>query len=243
MEKGKKYLLLKEKKRKKVIEVEVLDISESCYKLKFIDQNTEEFNIPMNIEWILKEEFGKKYKVLDEIKNEDILSPLADLIAERRANDEYDYEDHLKEVMSSYHDTSEEEIPKEKTKIAEEIFDVKKIIEYMTTFTSIKLVTTHDIQKRLLDRISDIAKIYNINKVFINTNLGSIIQDFCGITMNTSLTKKDVSKVFPVGNIGKITFYVDPIMKWNDQRIIFKNDEDKEIYVIKVIDSESILIY
>jgi hypothetical protein len=234
MEKGKKYLLLKEKKRKKVFEVEVLDVSESCYKLKFIDVNAEfELDILSNIKWLLKEGFSKKFKVLDEIDN----TKMCNCDCDCEDGDDYCFNDELQ--IDKY----------DKTKIVEEVFDVEKVMKILGNPKGMMNIgiTTHSIQRKLLDRIIEIAKFYNIKNILTNTNLSSVIQDVCGFTINSSLSTKEVTNIYPVGNIGEIIIYVDPTMKWNDQRIIFKNDDcrgtgSKEIYIIKVIDKENILI-
>jgi hypothetical protein len=72
MEKGKRYLVLsggKKEKDLKVEEIELLDITMTCYKINFIPAGSGSFGIDFyfNSEWFLKENFDKKYSILEEL--------------------------------------------------------------------------------------------------------------------------------------------------------------------------------
>lgn len=75
MEKGKRYLILIQNKKRKVIrEIECLDVTKTCYLVNFKTTIRNSFNLDLfdsKIEWTLKEDFSSKIKILEELPEEE----------------------------------------------------------------------------------------------------------------------------------------------------------------------------
>ena len=71
MEKGKSYLvLLKKKKQSLVREIECLDETRTCYKIKFVPTYKSEFGLDFfkaDYKWVLKNEFESRFELLEEL--------------------------------------------------------------------------------------------------------------------------------------------------------------------------------
>ncbi|MFW6225863.1 MAG: hypothetical protein ACOC3V_02790, partial [bacterium] len=68
--------------------------------------------------------------------------------------------------------------------------------------------------------------------VVTNGNLASVIQDIAGYTLNPVVGGSNLNtngQLYPVGKIGNMTLYVDPYMRWDDNRIFLgrKNSVDQ----------------
>jgi hypothetical protein len=97
--------------------------------------------------------------------------------------------------------------------------------------------TTHAVQRKLITKIAHASNyIATEGRVgpaqFIVTNggLAAALQDIAGYTLNPVKSKLNGSgQLYPVGSIGDISIYVDPYMKYNDNRIVLgrKNNPDQ----------------
>ncbi|MFW6243333.1 MAG: hypothetical protein ACOC2W_04170, partial [bacterium] len=99
--------------------------------------------------------------------------------------------------------------------------------------------TTHSAQRKLLAKVNN-ASNYIANEgrvgpaqyVVTNGNLASVIQDIAGYTLNPVVGGSNLNtngQLYPVGKIGNMTLYVDPYMRWDDNRIFLgrKNSVDQ----------------
>jgi len=97
--------------------------------------------------------------------------------------------------------------------------------------------TTHSVQRKLITRISHASNyIATEGRVgpaqFLVTNggLAAALQDIAGYTINPVKSKLNgQGQLYPVGSIGDISIYVDPYMRYNDNRIVLgrKNNPDQ----------------
>jgi len=97
--------------------------------------------------------------------------------------------------------------------------------------------TTHAVQRKLITRISHASNyIATEGRVgpaqFLVTNggLAAALQDIAGYTINPVKSKLNgQGQLYPVGSIGDISIYVDPYMRYNDNRIVLgrKNNPDQ----------------
>ena len=98
--------------------------------------------------------------------------------------------------------------------------------------------TTHSIQRKLIAKINNASnfiatdgRVGPAQYLVTNGNLASVIQDIAGYTINPVNAGKlnTNGQLYPMGNIGNIAIYVDPYMRWDDNRIFLgrKNSVDQ----------------
>lgn len=98
--------------------------------------------------------------------------------------------------------------------------------------------TYHSIQRKLLSKISNASnfiatdgRVGPAQYLITNGNLASVLQDIAGYTISpTNVGKLNTNgQLYPMGNIGNIAIYVDPYMRWDDNRIFLgrKNSVDQ----------------
>lgn len=99
--------------------------------------------------------------------------------------------------------------------------------------------TSHAAQRKLLSKVNN-ASNYIANEgrvgpaqyIVTNGNLASVIQDIAGYTLNPVVGGSNLNtngQLYPVGKVGNMTLYVDPYMRWDDNRIFLgrKNSVDQ----------------
>lgn len=87
--------------------------------------------------------------------------------------------------------------------------------------------TTHSIQRKLIAKINNASnyiategRVGPAQYLVTNGNLASVIQDVAGYTINPVKSNVNANgQLFPMGNIGNISIYVDPYQRWDDNRI------------------------
>ncbi|NPV12801.1 MAG: hypothetical protein HPY57_13530 [Ignavibacteria bacterium] len=98
--------------------------------------------------------------------------------------------------------------------------------------------TYHSIQRKLVAKINNASnfiatdgRVGPAQYLITNGNLASVLQDVAGYTIApTNVGKLNTNgQLYPMGNIGNITIYVDPYMRWDDNRIFLgrKNSVDQ----------------
>lgn len=113
------------------------------------------------------------------------------------------------------------------------------IFDLDTTYASGTLggETTHAVQRKLITRIMHASnyiategRIGPAQYLVTNGGLAAALADITGYTINPVKSKLNGSgQLYPVGSIGDISIYVDPNMKYNDNRIVLgrKNNPDQ----------------
>lgn len=87
--------------------------------------------------------------------------------------------------------------------------------------------TTHSIQRKLIAKINNASnfiategRVGPAQYLVTNGNLASVIQDVAGYTLNPVKANLNANgQLFPMGNVGNISIYVDPFQRWDDNRI------------------------
>lgn len=87
--------------------------------------------------------------------------------------------------------------------------------------------TTHSIQRKLIAKINNASnfiategRVGPAQYLVTNGNLASVIQDVAGYTLNPVKSNLNANgQLFPMGNVGNISIYVDPYQRWDDNRI------------------------
>jgi len=97
--------------------------------------------------------------------------------------------------------------------------------------------TTHAVQRKLITKlvhasnfIATEGRVGPAQFAVTNGGLAAAFMDVAGYTINPAKSKINGSgQLYPVGQIGDITVYVDPYMKYNDNRIVLgrKNNPDQ----------------
>lgn len=97
--------------------------------------------------------------------------------------------------------------------------------------------TTHAVQRKLITKmvhasnyIATEGRVGPAQYVVTNGGLAAALMDVAGYTINPVKSKMNgAGQMYPVGQIGDITIYVDPYMKYNDNRIVLgrKNNPDQ----------------
>jgi len=97
--------------------------------------------------------------------------------------------------------------------------------------------TTHAVQRKLITKISHASnyiategRVGPAQFLITNGGLAAALQDIAGYTINPTRSKMNgQGQLYPVGSIGDIAIYVDPYMRYNDNRIVLgrKNNADQ----------------
>ena len=97
--------------------------------------------------------------------------------------------------------------------------------------------TTHAVQRKLVTRIAHASnyiategRVGPAQYLVTNGGLAAALSDISGYTINPLKSKiNGQGQLYPVGSIGDISIYVDPYMKYNDNRIALgrKNNPDQ----------------
>ena len=97
--------------------------------------------------------------------------------------------------------------------------------------------TTHAVQRKLITKIAHASnyiategRVGPAQYLITNGGLAAALQDIAGYTINPVKSKINGSgQLYPVGSIGDISIYVDPYMRYNDNRIVLgrKNNPDQ----------------
>jgi hypothetical protein len=97
--------------------------------------------------------------------------------------------------------------------------------------------TTHAVQRKLITKIAHASnyiategRVGPAQYLVTNGGLAATLQDIAGYTINPLKSKMNsAGQLYPVGSIGDIQIYVDPYMKYNDNRVVLgrKNNPDQ----------------
>ncbi len=97
--------------------------------------------------------------------------------------------------------------------------------------------TTHAVQRKLITKIAHASnyiategRVGPAQYLITNGGLAAALSDISGYTINPVKSKMNAQgQLYPVGSIGDISIYVDPYMKYNDNRIVLgrKNNPDQ----------------
>ena len=115
------------------------------------------------------------------------------------------------------------------------IFDLDT--SYVTAGGGIGGETTHAVQRKLITKIAHASnyiategRVGPAQYLITNGGLAAALSDISGYTLNPVKSKMNASgQLYPVGSIGDISIYVDPYMRYNDNRIVLgrKNNPDQ----------------
>jgi len=115
------------------------------------------------------------------------------------------------------------------------IFDLDT--EYAVGTSGLGGETTHAVQRKLITKIAHASnyiategRVGPAQYLVTNGGLAAALQDIAGYTINPVKSKLNgQGQLYPVGQIGDISIYVDPYMKYNDNRIVLgrKNNPDQ----------------
>ena len=99
--------------------------------------------------------------------------------------------------------------------------------------------TSHSVQRKLITKVNN-ASNYIANEgrvgpaqyIVTNGNLASVMQDVASYSINPPVGGANLNtngQLYPVGKVGQMTMYVDPYMRWDDNRIFLgrKNSVDQ----------------
>ena len=114
------------------------------------------------------------------------------------------------------------------------------IFDLNTAYASSTIVggeTTHAVQRKLITKmvhasnyIATEGRVGPAQFAVTNGGLAAALMDIAGYTINPVKSKiSGQGQLYPVGQIGDISIYVDPYMKYNDNRILLgrKNNPDQ----------------
>jgi hypothetical protein len=120
------------------------------------------------------------------------------------------------------------------TGAATTIFDLDT--DYVSN-ASIGGETTHAVQRKLITKIAHASnyiategRVGPAQYLITNGGLAAALSDISGYTINPVKSKLNgQGQLYPVGSIGDISIYVDPYMRYNDNRIVLgrKNNPDQ----------------
>jgi len=97
--------------------------------------------------------------------------------------------------------------------------------------------TTHSVQRKLITKLAHASnyiategRVGPAQFAITNGGLAAALQDIAGYSINPVKSKMNSQgQLYPVGSIGDISIYVDPYMRYNDNRIVIgrKNNPDQ----------------
>jgi hypothetical protein len=97
--------------------------------------------------------------------------------------------------------------------------------------------TTHAVQRKLITKIAHASnyiategRVGPAQYLVTNGGLAAALSDISGYTINPAKSKMNsAGQLYPVGTIGDISIYVDPYMRYDDNRIVIgrKNNPDQ----------------
>jgi len=97
--------------------------------------------------------------------------------------------------------------------------------------------TTHAVQRKLITKIAHASnfiategRVGPAQYLITNGGLAATLQDIAGYTINPVNAKLNTQgQLYPVGSIGSISIYVDPYMRYDDNRVVLgrKNNPDQ----------------
>lgn len=109
--------------------------------------------------------------------------------------------------------------------------------KYAGTANTVGGETTHAVQRKLITKIAHASnyiategRVGPAQYLITNGGLAAALQDIAGYTINPLKSKMNSQgQLYPVGSIGDISIYVDPYMRYNDNRIVLgrKNNPDQ----------------
>jgi len=115
------------------------------------------------------------------------------------------------------------------------IFDLDT--KYAGSANTVGGETTHAVQRKLITKIAHASnyiategRVGPAQYLITNGGLAAALQDIAGYTINPLKSKMNSQgQLYPVGSIGDISIYVDPYMRYNDNRIVLgrKNNPDQ----------------
>jgi hypothetical protein len=115
------------------------------------------------------------------------------------------------------------------------IFDLDT--DYAATSGAVGGETTHAVQRKLITKIAHASnyiategRVGPAQYLITNGGLAAALQDIAGYTINPVRSKLNgQGQLYPVGTIGDIAIYVDPYMRYNDNRLVLgrKNNADQ----------------
>ena len=121
------------------------------------------------------------------------------------------------------------------TRGSDSIFDLDTA--YATGNASPGGETTHAVQRKLITKIMHASnfiategRVGPAQYLVTNGGLAAALSDISGYTINPVKSKLNgAGQLYPVGSIGDISIYVDPYMKYNDNRVVLgrKNNPDQ----------------
>jgi len=121
------------------------------------------------------------------------------------------------------------------TATASTIFDLDT--NYVTANGGIGGETTHAVQRKLITKLAHASnyiategRVGPAQFAVTNGGIAAALMDIAGYTINPVKSKMNgAGQLYPVGTIGDIQIYVDPYMRYNDNRIVLgrKNNPDQ----------------
>jgi len=118
---------------------------------------------------------------------------------------------------------------------ASTIFDLNTA--YVTLGGGIGGETTHAVQRKLITKLAHASnyiategRVGPAQFAVTNGGIAAALMDIAGYTINPVKSKMNgAGQLYPVGTIGDIQIYVDPYMRYNDNRIVLgrKNNPDQ----------------
>ena len=121
-----------------------------------------------------------------------------------------------------------------------DVTNTRSLFDLNTSYaasTNVGGETTHAVQRKLITRIAHASnyiategRVGPAQYLITNGGLAAALQDIAGYTINPVKSKMNTQgQLYPVGSIGDISIYVDPYMRYNDNRIVLgrKNNPDQ----------------
>jgi hypothetical protein len=87
----------------------------------------------------------------------------------------------------------------------------------------------NSLQRRFITKLIQLRNVYLFNEMIIPMRIGTILQDtsmyYNSGNLNTTFTSTSPTKPYPFGSLAGINVLIDPMLSWNNNRIIISEDK------------------
>ena len=127
------------------------------------------------------------------------------------------------------------------------VFEIRNISENheLIDIKMNRKVTILDLSKKIHNYINLKIRTIELDRIVTNGSLGSVLQDNISFTINnnSNIYSSDQPEVkYKIGSLFNNNVFVDPMMRWDDNRIIFIGEDDEISFVLEINDENNIFL-
>lgn len=99
-------------------------------------------------------------------------------------------------------------------------------------------------KRRFVSKLIHLRNIYMFNEIVTNARVGTVLQDtsmYVYSNINTPVSSKLPTEPYQFGTLAGIRVYIDPMMRWDDNRIVISQDKLllRKIKIDKILNKQN----